>query len=405
MIRHLPHNALARKRLHLGVCGSVAAYKAVEIMRLLQKAGLDISVCLTQAATRFISPLTFSSLGANPVYTRMFNDNGENTFAHLEPGRQAEALLIAPASATTLARLAHGLADDLLAAQALAFNGPLLLAPAMNPNMWSHPATRHNVKILRKRGVIFVAPESGRVACGDEGEGKLASLPEIVLAAAKALLPQDMAGIKILLTLGPTWERWDGVRIWTNPSSGRMGAALAVCAHLRGAEVFALAGPGVPDLPHQAHRIDVASARQMFDAASDLWPQMDTGLFCAAVADFSPSPFGPTKYKKNGNDTELNIRFLPNPDILATLARHSRPDQKILGFAAETDNLENNARAKLKSKGMGLMAANLLNVTDSGFACANNTLFVCDCRGREEKWPPMLKSDAAWRLLDWLLTL
>jgi phosphopantothenoylcysteine decarboxylase/phosphopantothenate--cysteine ligase len=228
---------------------------------------------------------------------------------------------------------------------------------------------------------------------------------EIVLAAAKALLTQDMAGKKVLLTLGPTREPWDGVRIWTNPSSGRMGAALALAAHLRGAEVYALAGPGVFGLPEKMQRIDVNTARQMFEAAVDLWPRMDLGIFSAAVADFSPVPQGSAKFKKSAAADEISIRFTRNPDILATLAQRAHPEQKILGFAAETDNLEQNARAKLRAKGMHLAAANPIGLPDSGFIAENNTVFVCDCQGREENWPTMPKADIAWRLLDWLLTL
>ncbi|MDR3174967.1 MAG: bifunctional phosphopantothenoylcysteine decarboxylase/phosphopantothenate--cysteine ligase CoaBC [Desulfovibrio sp.] len=400
----LPGIALENRRLHLGISGSIAAYKSVEIMRELQKAGVRVSVTLTEAAARFVAPLTFASLGASPVYGRMFEENAD-PFAHLEPGRKAHAMLVAPASATTLARLACGLADEMLAAQALAFPGPLVLAPAMNPTMWAHPATRQNVSLLRERGIVFVPPDTGPVACGDNGEGKLASRKEIVFAAAKALLTQDMAGKKVLITLGPTREPWDGVRVWTNFSSGRMGAALASAAYLRGAEVHALAGPGVPGLPDKVQRTDVNTARQMFEAAADIWPHMDIGVFSAAVADFSPVPLGPAKFKKSVAGDDISLRFTRNPDILAALARKARPEQIILGFAAETDDLEQNARAKLRAKGMHLVAGNMIGLPDSGFISENNTLFVCDCRGREENWPGMAKTDAAWRLFDWLLTL
>jgi phosphopantothenoylcysteine decarboxylase/phosphopantothenate--cysteine ligase len=274
----------------------------------------------------------------------------------------------------------------------------------MNPIMWAHPATRHNVAILRERGIIFVPPDSGPVACGDNGEGKLASRKEIVLAAAKALLAQDMAGKKVLVTLGPTREPWDGVRVWTNSSSGRMGAALILAAYLRGAEVYALAGPGVSALPEKVQRFDVNGARQMFEAAVGLWPRMDFGIFSAAVADFSPVPWGPGKFKKSAAADDISIRFTRNPDILATLALDARPGQKILGFAAETDDLKQNARAKLRAKGMHLTAGNLIGLPGSGFISENNTMFVCDCQGREENWPTMPKTDIAWRLLDWLLT-
>jgi phosphopantothenoylcysteine decarboxylase/phosphopantothenate--cysteine ligase len=399
-----PEGILRGKRLHLGVCGSIAAYKAVEIMRDLQRCGAQVGVCLTEAAQRFISPLTFASLDAAPVYSRFFDEGAGGVFAHLEPGDSAHAMLIAPASASTIARLACGSADTLLAAQALAYDGPLLIAPAMNPRMWAHPATRRNVKLLSRRGVRFLRPASGRAACGDVGQGRLAPTGEIVFAACAALLPQDLSGKHILLTVGPTREQWDDARFWSNPSTGRMGAALAGAAVLRGAAVTAVAGPGVPALPAPVRRIDVVSAADMYAAARAVWPEADIGIFAAAVADFAPVPFGRGKFRKAGAKS-LSIEFSPNPDILASLAREARPEQKILGFAAETENLEANARSKLTAKNMHMVAANPIGVPDSGFAGDKNTLFVADRRGREEQWPPMSKADAAWRLLDWLSTL
>jgi len=339
----------------------------------------------------------------------MFGQDEGSQFGHLQPGRTAGAMLIAPASATTLSRLAAGLADDMLAAQALAFPGPLVIAPAMNPHMWQNPATQHNVALLTQRGCTFVHPASGVVACGDTGQGKLADSGEIVLAAAKALLPQDMAGMTILVTLGPTWESWDGVRVWTNRSTGRMGAALATAAWLRGAVVHAVAGPGVPELPGGVQRHDVESAARMFETTQALWPGCDAGIFAAAVADFHPVPHGREKFKKQDAEKGFSLDFLPNPDILATLAADRKKDQKIVGFAAETSGLEAATRDKLRRKKAHLMAGNLVGGPagswDSGFAAATNKMFVCDHQGREEAWPVMSKEDVAWRLLDWLSTL
>lgn len=398
-------SALKSRRLHLGVCGSVAAYKAAELVRGLQKAGIQVSVTLTASAQRFITPLTFASLGAEPVYSDLFGHDDGTEFAHLLPGQTAHAMLIAPATATTLARLACGLADDMLSAQALAFPGPLLVAPAMNPHMWSNPATQQNIRTLEERGVLVVRPSSGRVACGDTGEGKLAPLEAIAFAAARALAPQDMKGKKVMLTLGPTREQWDGVRVWTNLSTGRMGAALACAAYLRGADVHAVAGPGVPALPAGIRRYDVAGAREMYTAAERHFNGADIGIFTAAVADFYPEPFGAAKFKKQGKEDGFSVRFLPNPDILATLAATAAPHQKILGFAAETDNMEENARAKRERKKAHLLAGNRIGCDDSGFAANTNRMFVCDGNGREEHWPIMSKADVAWRLLDWLSTL
>jgi phosphopantothenoylcysteine decarboxylase/phosphopantothenate--cysteine ligase len=374
-------------------------------MRALQKIGVRVSVTLTEAGARFITPLTFASLGAETVYTRMFAPGDGSHFDHLLPGQWADAFMIAPATATTLARLASGMADDMLAAQALAFSGPLVVAPAMNPRMWSNVATQDNLRLLRQRGARVVPPQSGAVACGDSGQGKLAEIPELVAAAAQALLPQDMAGKSVLVTLGPTREQWDAVRVWTNPSTGLMGACLVCAAWLRGAVVHALAGPGAPLLPAGVQRHDVLSARQMYEKALEIWPQADFGVFASAVADFYPEPFGDEKFKKENADSGLCIRFLPNPDILATLAAAARPDQRILAFAAETDALPERSREKLRRKKAHLLAGNLLTEPDSGFAVASNRMFVCDHAGREEDWPVLSKADVAWRLLDWLLTL
>lgn len=396
----------ANKRLHLGVCGSVACYRAPDLLRAWRGLGIHVSATLTPGARHFVTPLLFESLGAAPVYEDMFTP-GQEIFAHLEPGQHAQALIVAPASAGALSRLAQGSASDLLAAQALAFDGPLLIAPAMNPRMWAHPATQANVALLRERGAHLVMPAHGGTACGDEGQGRLAALPEIFLAALKALAPKDMAGAKVLVTLGPTREAWDAVRFWSNPSSGLMGAALAVCAWLRGARVTAICGPGVTAfLPKEVQRLEVTGARQMFEAARDVWPSMDMGMFTAAVADFSPEPLGERKFKKSEASGGFSLDFRPNPDILQSLAHSRRPDQKVLGFAAETapdmEALLPLARAKLARKKADLLAANRVNAPDSGFGSPTNSMAVADARGREEIWPSQSKADVAWELCSWL---
>ena len=399
------------KRLHLGVSGSVASYKSCDLVRTWKKLGIHVSVTLSDSACRFVSPLLFESLGALPVYGSMFADN-EDCFAHLTPGQTAQAMILAPASADTLARLAQGRASDMLSAQALAFDGPLVLAPAMNPRMWGNPATRANVARLREYGAIFVGPDSGGTACGDEGVGRLAPLSEIFLAALKAISPQDMGNFKVMVTLGPTREPWDKVRFWSNPSSGRMGACLAVAAWLRGARVTAVCGPVAPlCLPAEIDRIDVSSANDMYEAARDCWPSMDMGMFCAAVADFSPIPpeNGGTehKFKKSDAPQGLRISFRTNPDILLALSTEKRHDQKILAFAAETapdmESLLPLAQAKLYRKKADILAANRINSDDSGFAANSNRMLVVDKTGRNEQWPLQDKADAAWDLCSWLL--
>lgn len=396
-----------RKRLHLGVCGSVACYRAADLLRAWTGMGIHVSATLTPGARRFVAPLLFESLGANPVYEDMFSP-GQDVFSHLEPGQHAHAMVVAPASADALFRLAHGAAGDMLAAQALAFDGPLIIAPAMNPRMWSNPATQANIDLLRQRGARIVTPACGGTACGEQGEGRLAALHDIFLTALRALAPQDMAGKRVMVTLGPTREAWDGVRFWSNPSTGLMGAALAACAWLRGAEVAVVCGPGVrARLPREIARIDVVSARDMFEAAAGLWPDMDMGMFTAAVADFSPQPFGPRKFKKVDAPDGLTVAFTPNPDILRTLSHERKPGQKVLGFAAETaadmQALLPLARAKLQGKKADVLAANRINSTDSGFGSPTNSMAVVDAAGREEIWPTQSKADVAWELCSWLL--
>jgi phosphopantothenoylcysteine decarboxylase/phosphopantothenate--cysteine ligase len=335
----------------------------------------------------------------------MFADREDVPFGHLRPRAEADAFVVAPASATTLARLAAGMADEMLSAQALAFSRPLVLAPAMNPGMWANAATQANVRSLRERGHIFVLPVAGRVACGEEGQGKLADPEDIFWAALRSLCPQDMAGKTLLVTMGPTREPWDGVRCWTNLSTGRMGAAVATAAYLRGARVLAVAGPGTPKTPGGLERQDVDTAREMFAAAETLWPQADAGVFTAAVADYRPLPQGEGKFKKQAADDPLNIAFARNPDILFHLASARRPGQKVVGFAAETSCLEAQVKAKLVRKKADMIVGNLVVGEDTGFGGGKNTVFVRDVHGRTESWPALTKADVAWRLLDWLETL
>ncbi|MDR2799896.1 MAG: bifunctional phosphopantothenoylcysteine decarboxylase/phosphopantothenate--cysteine ligase CoaBC [Desulfovibrio sp.] len=398
-----------RRCLHLGVCGSVACYKSAELLRSWRKLDIHVSVTLTGAAQHFVKPLLFESLGAFPVYESMFA-SGTDIFAHLEPGSRADAFVIAPVSADALSRLAQGAASDILSAQILAFDGPLILAPAMNPRMWANKATRANVDTLQERGAALVGPDSGDVACGEAGQGRFAPLSEIFLAALRALAPQDMRGLHVLVTLGATREPWDGMRYWSNPSSGLMGAGIAICAWLRGAQVTAVCGPGcVSLLPRGITTHVVSRAREMFEVAQDIWPQMDIGMFAAAVADFSPTEIGPQKFKKSLAPEGLSIAFRPNPDILATLAAARRPAQKVLGFAAENapdmQSLLVLAREKRANKRADVLAANCINRQGSGFGSPTNAMAVTDARGREEIWPEQSKADVAWDLCSWLLTL
>ena len=306
------------RRVHLGVSGSIAAYKTLELTRMLQKTGLSLGATLTGAATRFVTPLAFEALGAYPVYASMFDSPGQ-PFGHLEPGQDAHALAIVPATANVLAKIAHGLADDILSAQVLAFDGPVVVAPAMNPKMWNAAATRENWTKLQARGLDCIEPGSGSMACGDEGRGRLAELAEIYCRILRALAPKDLAGRKVLITLGPTREPYDAVRFWSNPSSGTMGAAIAVGAWMRGADVTVVRGPANVWLPHTVGVVDVQTARQMYAACNDLWPMHDTACLTAAVADFRPVSIGDHKLKKSTVQGPLQVQFETNEDILKSL--------------------------------------------------------------------------------------
>lgn len=386
------------KRIHLGVTGSIAAYKALELTRAFLQLHIRVGATLTASAQQFITPLSLSALGADPLYTDLFAE-GEN-FNHLEPG-SADAFVVAPATANILAKMSHGLADDILSCQLLAFPGPVVLAPAMNPRMWANPATQGNIHTLMERGARLVGPVGGHVACGDTGTGRLAELDEIFIHTLAALAPQDLAGQRIMLTLGPTREFFDKVRFWSNPSTGYMGASLAVAAALRGAHVTAIHGPIAIKLPSLIQTVPVVSARDMFAAAQDIFPSQDIGCFTAAVADFRPPTCAQGKFKKGGQG--LSLDFEPNPDILASLSTTKKAHQRTIGFAAEVENLTSNAALKLAKKQLDLLIANPIDEIGSGFASSTNHVFVCDRFGRQEWWPTLPKPEIAWRIWDWIL--
>ena len=386
------------KRIHLGVTGSIAAYKALDLTRAFLRLHIQVGATLTDAARKFVTELSFGALGADPLFTDMFAE-GMN-YDHLEPA-VADAFVVAPATANIVAKMANGLADDLLSCQLLAYPGPVLVAPAMNPRMWQAPATQHNWKTLGERGVGRIEPDCGNVACGDTGQGRLAPVDEIFIRTLAALSPQDLRGKKIMLTLGPTREYFDRVRFWSNPSTGTMGACLAIAAALRGAEVTAITGPVELSLPAMIRRIPVVSAREMFEASADVFPSQDIGCFTAAVADFRPPACDIGKFKKGG--APLTLAFEPNPDILATLSGSKRQDQQTIGFAAEAQDLEANATAKLSRKNLDLIVANPVDEAGAGFATKTNRVLVMDRHGRQESWPQLPKTEIAWRIWDWIL--
>jgi len=386
------------KRVHLGVTGSIAAYKALDLTRAFLHLDIQVGATLTCAASKFVTELSFGALGANPLFTSLFASGQD--YDHLEPA-VADAFVVAPATANILAKMAHGLADDLLSCQLLAYGGPVLVAPAMNPRMWQAPATQENWDVLGRRGICRIDPCHGDVACGDTGQGRLASVDEIFVQTLAALSPQDLRGKKVMVTLGPTHEYFDRARFWSNPSTGMMGACLAVSAALRGAEVTAVTGPVDIALPAMIRRVPVITARQMLEAASDIFPSQDIGCFTAAVADFRPPIFTSGKFKKCGEP--LTLTFDPNPDILATLSTCKGPAQVTIGFAAEAQDLETNAAAKLTRKNLDLIVANPIDEAGAGFGSSTNRVLVMDRQGRHESWPKLPKTEIAWRIWDWIL--
>jgi phosphopantothenoylcysteine decarboxylase/phosphopantothenate--cysteine ligase len=399
---HFDFQSFSDLGLHLGVCGSIAAYKSLDLLRLWKSCGLSVTVTLTDAAERFTPALNFTALGAAEVYGRMFSGD-EGPFAHLAPGADAQAMVIAPATANILAKIACGLCDDMLSCQTLSFSGPVVLAPAMNPRMWRATATQENWQKLKDRGFICIEPEKGSVACEEEGGGRLARIEEIFLHGLKACLPKDMAQEKVLVTLGATREYWDPVRYWSNPSSGVQGAAVAIAAWLRGAEVTAVCGPGAPWLPADILRIDVGTAREMHQAATDNWKDRTIGVLTAAVADFRPGQEGVEKFKKAAARKGLSIEFVANPDILRELGA-DKGERKLAGFAAETCDIQENTRGKLETKNLDLVVGNLVG-PGKGFGTAVNEVLVMDSTGRTESWPELPKTEIAWRLWDWILSL
>ncbi|MBQ4132195.1 MAG: bifunctional phosphopantothenoylcysteine decarboxylase/phosphopantothenate--cysteine ligase CoaBC [Desulfovibrionaceae bacterium] len=395
---HLKFNYFAGRKLHLGVCGSVAAFKTLELLRVWKTLGITVSVTLTAAAREFVTPLSYLSLGASKVYGEMLD--GDDVFAHLEPGRLADAMAILPATASAVSRLAAGDASEMLSAQALACDRPKLIAPAMHPRMWLNPATQANCKLLRERGFHVVEPAFGRTACGEEGQGRLADIREIYLATLRMLAPADLAGRTLLITAGPTREFWDGVRFVSNPSFGLMGAALAVAAWLRGAEVKAVCGPGTPWLPAGIERINVESAAEMLAACQNFWPSCSLGCFTAAVCDYRPLEQGAEKLKKEWLGDSPVLRLTNNPDIAAALGRLKTEAQHSIVFAAETSNIRQNAIKKLASKNADMVVANMVGKPGVGFESESNQVTIIRKNGEATELPMSGKADVAWRIWD-----
>lgn len=389
---------LTGKRILLGVTGSIAAYKAVELLRELMKREAEVQVVMTEAATRFVAPLSFETLSRQPVLLDMFTLAYGSQIGHIAATARADLFVIAPATANTIAKLAHGLADDFLANIYLASRCPVLVAPAMDSDMYQHAAVQENLARLRGRGIHVVGPASGELASGLVGPGRLVEPAEIVEAIEKLLAPSgDLAGEVVLVTAGPTREPLDPVRYISNRSSGKMGYAVAEAAARRGARVILVSGPTALDPPREAQVVQVETAQEMYDAVLAHLEAVTVVIKAAAVADYRPKQVAREKIKKDERVPEVTLES--TPDILAEVGK--RKGRRILvGFAAETHDLVANARKKLQRKNLDLMVANDVSQPGAGFDADTNVVKILDAKGAMEELPLLPKPAVADRILD-----
>jgi phosphopantothenoylcysteine decarboxylase/phosphopantothenate--cysteine ligase len=394
-------------KIALGVSGGVAAYKAAELVRRLQQEKLDVQVVMTRAAQEFITPLTFAALTGKKVITGMFDAgdssaaNLESAIEHIAVAQRIDLLVVAPATADLLAKFTYGIADDFLTTLYLATKAPVVVAPAMNVNMWEHPATQSNLITLRARGVHVVDPDEGYLACGMTGAGRLAAPDAIAQKVCQVLdLRHDLAGQTILVTAGPTCEDLDPVRFLTNRSSGKMGYAVAEAAGRRGARVVLVSGPTDLQIPDGVDWIPVRTTEEMRNAVIERAPEANIVVMAAAVVDYRPANAKTQKLKRQGSGLTLELE--PTPDILAELGR-ARNHSMLVGFAAETDNMAENARAKLQRKNADMIVANDVTQEGAGFDTDTNIVTLFLRGGREIPLPKLTKVDVANRILDQVL--
>lgn len=388
---------LKAKEIVLGVTGGIAAYKAVELLRLLTKAGANVRVVMTREAMKFVAPLTFQTLSMNPVHTDLFSLISERDIGHISLADRADLIVIAPATANIIGKLASGIADDLLSTTVMATKAPVLLAPAMNVNMYRNPIYKENEEKLRRHGFLFVEPAVGMLACGWEGEGKLQETSVIFEEVVSALTPKDLAGERVLVTAGPTREEVDPVRFVSNHSSGKMGYAIARAASRRGADVTLVSGPVCLEAPHGVKTVNVVSAAEMKEAVLRHYPDSTVVIKAAAVADYRPEVRAVEKVKKDGET--LCLKMVRNPDILAELGR-IKGNRTIVGFAAETGDPAQNAALKLKKKNLDMIVANDVTRVGAGFNVDTNIVKFLFSDGRVEELPLMGKDELAGVILD-----
>ncbi|WP_237059664.1 bifunctional phosphopantothenoylcysteine decarboxylase/phosphopantothenate--cysteine ligase CoaBC [Microbulbifer sediminum] len=392
-------SSLADKRILLGVGGGIAAYKSADLVRRLLERGADVRVVMTAGAREFVQPLTFQALSGNPVHTDLLDPAAEAAMGHIELAKWADLVLVAPASANIMARLAAGMADDLLSTLCLATEAPLALAPAMNQAMWRHPATTANAATLCERGAALLGPDAGSQACGDIGPGRMLEPQALAAEVERLFAPvQSLAGKCVAITAGPTREALDPVRFLSNHSSGKMGFALAAAAQRAGAEVTLIAGPVSLPTPPGVKRIDVVDAREMREAAERAADFCDLFIGAAAVADFRPAEVAVQKIKKEDGRDSDSLALVKNPDIVAGIAARTSRRPFTVGFAAETEKVEEHARGKLLRKKLDLIIANDVSAADGGFNSDRNAVTIIDSSGATQL-PSALKTELADQLI------
>ena len=388
----------------LGVTGGIAVYKACELLRLLQKRGIDVFVVMTQNACRFVAPLTFETLSGHPVAVDTFDRPQMWEVEHIALAKRADLFLIAPATANIMGKMACGIADDMLSTTVMATCAPVLVAPAMNTGMWENAAVQQNVKTLRARGVEIVAPVSGHLACGDSGAGKLEDVAVIAERACELLFAEkDMEGLRVMVTAGPSREALDPVRYISNRSSGKMGYAIAQAAQKRGAEVTLLSGPVAIEAPQGVKLVPFATTQELLDRASELAQEQDLLIQAAAPADYRAKEIAPQKIKKQGGEP-MTFTLVENPDVAATLGKAKRSGQVFVGFAAETNDVLAHARDKLARKNLDMIVANDVTRPGAGFDVDTNIVTLITKDG-QEALPMMSKAEVAQRILDRALAL
>lgn len=388
----------------LGVTGGIAVYKACELLRLLQKRGIDVFVVMTQNACRFVAPLTFETLSGHPVAVDTFDRPQTWEVEHIALAKRADLFLIAPATANIIGKMACGIADDMLSTTVMATRAPVLVAPAMNTGMWGNAAVQQNVETLRARGVEIVAPVSGHLACGDSGAGKLEDVEVIAERACEMLFAKkDMEGLRVMVTAGPSREALDPVRYISNRSSGKMGYAIAQAAQKRGAEVTLLSGPVAIEAPLGVKLVPFTTTQELLDRANELAQEQDLLIQAAAPADYRAKEIAPQKIKKQGGEP-MTFTLVENPDVAATLGKAKRSGQVFVGFAAETNDVLAHAKDKLTRKNLDMIVANDVTRPGAGFDVDTNIVTLITKDG-QEALPMMSKAEVAQRILDRALAL